>query len=396
MKIHEYQAKELLKAADLAVLAGLPAFSAAQAKEAAERLAGPVYAVKAQIHAGGRGKAGGVKIAHSADEVETLAAGMLGKCLVTKQTGPEGQTVSRLYIESGAEIARELYASVLVDRAAQKLCLIACASGGMDIEEVAQKAPDAVKRLLIDPVKGAEPGAFLEVARAVGLEGKTAELAAAYFEGLCRLFEDKDASLIEINPLAVLADGTVCALDAKMIFDDNALFRHPDIAALRDVTQEDPTEVKAQESHLSFVNLDGNIACMVNGAGLAMATMDSINLYGGEPANFLDVGGSADAERVKTAFELMLANPKVKAVLVNIFGGIMHCDTIAQGVTEACRAVQLKVPLVVRMHGTNEELGCRILAESGLPVITAVTMAEAAEKAVACAAGKPVNSSEAS
>ena len=389
MKIHEYQAKELLKAADLAVLAGLPAFSAAQAKEAAERLAGPVYAVKAQIHAGGRGKAGGVKIAHSADEVETLAAGMLGKCLVTKQTGPEGQTVSRLYIESGAEIARELYASVLVDRAAQKLCLIACASGGMDIEEVAQKAPDAVKRLLIDPVKGAEPGAFLEVARAVGLEGKTAELAAAYFEGLCRLFEDKDASLIEINPLAVLADGTVCALDAKMIFDDNALFRHPDIAALRDVTQEDPTEVKAQESHLSFVNLDGNIACMVNGAGLAMATMD-------EPANFLDVGGSADAERVKTAFELMLANPKVKAVLVNIFGGIMHCDTIAQGVTEACRAVQLKVPLVVRMHGTNEELGCRILAESGLPVITAVTMAEAAEKAVACAAGKPVNSSEAS
>ena len=266
----------------------------------------------------------------------------------------------------------------------------------MDIEEVAQKAPDAVKRLLIDPVKGAEPGAFLEVARAVGLEGKTAELAAAYFEGLCRLFEDKDASLIEINPLAVLADGTVCALDAKMIFDDNALFRHPDIAALRDVTQEDPTEVKAQESHLSFVNLDGNIACMVNGAGLAMATMDSIKLYGGEPANFLDVGGSADAERVKTAFELMLANPKVKAVLVNIFGGIMHCDTIAQGVTEACRAVQLKVPLVVRMHGTNEELGCRILAESGLPVITAVTMAEAAEKAVACAAGKPVNSSEAS
>ena len=321
MKIHEYQAKELLKAADLAVLAGLPAFSAAQAKEAAERLAGPVYAVKAQIHAGGRGKAGGVKIAHSADEVETLAAGMLGKCLVTKQTGPEGQTVSRLYIESGAEIARELYASVLVDRAAQKLCLIACASGGMDIEEVAQKAP----------VKGAEPGAFLEVARAVGLEGKTAELAAAYFEGLCRLFEDKDASLIEINPLAVLADGTVCALDAKMIFDDNALFRHPDIAALRDVTQEDPTEVKAQESHLSFVNLDGNIACMVNGAGLAMATMDSIKLYGGEPANFLDVGGSADAERVKTAFELMLANPKVKAVLVNIFGGIMHCDTIAKG-----------------------------------------------------------------
>ncbi len=396
MKIHEYQAKELLKAAGLAVLAGLPAFSAAQAKEAAERLAGPVYAVKAQIHAGGRGKAGGVKIAHSADEVETLAAGMLGKCLVTKQTGPEGQTVSRLYIESGAEIARELYVSVLVDRAAQKLCFIACASGGMDIEEVAQKDPDAVKRLLIDPVKDAELGAFLEVARAVGLEGKTAELAAAYFEGLCRLFEDKDASLIEINPLAVLADGTVCALDAKMIFDDNALFRHPDIAALRDVTQEDPTEVKAQESHLSFVNLDGNIACMVNGAGLAMATMDSIKLYGGEPANFLDVGGSADAERVKTAFELMLANPKVKAVLVNIFGGIMHCDTIAQGVTEACRAVQLKVPLVVRMHGTNEELGRRILAESCLPVITAVTMAEAAEKAVACAAGKPVNSSEAS
>lgn len=396
MKIHEYQAKELLKAAGLAVLAGLPAFSAAQAKEAAERLAGPVYAVKAQIHAGGRGKAGGVKIAHSADEVETLAAGMLGKCLVTKQTGPEGQTVSRLYIESGAEIARELYVSVLVDRAAQKLCFIACASGGMDIEEVAQKDPDAVKRLLIDPVKDAELGAFLEVARAVGLEGKTAELAAAYFEGLCRLFEDKDASLIEINPLAVLADGTVCALDAKMIFDDNALFRHPDIAALRDVTQEDPTEVKAQESHLSFVNLDGNIACMVNGAGLAMATMDSIKLYGGEPANFLDVGGSADAERVKTAFELMLANPKVKAVLVNIFGGIMHCDTIAQGVTEACCAVQLKVPLVVRMHGTNEELGRRILAESCLPVITAVTMAEAAEKAVACAAGKPVNSSEAS
>lgn len=396
MKIHEYQAKELLKAAGLAVLAGLPAFSAAQAKEAAERLAGPVYAVKAQIHAGGRGKAGGVKIAHSADEVETLAAGMLGKCLVTKQTGPEGQTVSRLYIESGAEIARELYVSVLVDRAAQKLCFIACASGGMDIEEVAQKDPDAVKRLLIDPVKDAELGAFLEVAREVGLEGKTAELAAAYFEGLCRLFEDKDASLIEINPLAVLADGTVCALDAKMIFDDNALFRHPDIAALRDVTQEDPTEVKAQESHLSFVNLDGNIACMVNGAGLAMATMDSIKLYGGEPANFLDVGGSADAERVKTAFELMLANPKVKAVLVNIFGGIMHCDTIAQGVTEACRAVQLKVPLVVRMHGTNEELGRRILAESCLPVITAVTMAEAAEKAVACAAGKPVNSSEAS
>lgn len=316
--------------------------------------------------------------------------------LSPNRPAPKVRRSPRLYIESGAEIARELYVSVLVDRAAQKLCLIACASGGMDIEEVAQKAPDAVKRLLIDPVKGAEPGAFLEVARAVGLEGKTAELAAAYFEGLCRLFEDKDASLIEINPLAVLADGTVCALDAKMIFDDNALFRHPDIAALRDVTQEDPTEVKAQESHLSFVNLDGNIACMVNGAGLAMATMDSIKLYGGEPANFLDVGGSADAERVKTAFELMLANPKVKAVLVNIFGGIMHCDTIAQGVTEACRAVQLKVPLVVRMHGTNEELGCRILAESGLPVITAVTMAEAAEKAVACAAGKPVNSSEAS
>lgn len=396
MNIHEYQSKAILKSYGVNVPEGYPAFSAEEAVENAKKLATPVVVVKAQIHAGGRGKAGGVKIAHSADEVETLAAGMLGKCLVTKQTGPEGQTVSRLYIESGAEIARELYVSVLVDRAAQKLCLIACASGGMDIEEVAQKAPDAVKRLLIDPVKGAEPGAFLEVARAVGLEGKTAELAAAYFEGLCRLFEDKDASLIEINPLAVLADGTVCALDAKMIFDDNALFRHPDIAALRDVTQEDPTEVKAQESHLSFVNLDGNIACMVNGAGLAMATMDSIKLYGGEPANFLDVGGSADAERVKTAFELMLANPKVKAVLVNIFGGIMHCDTIAQGVTEACRAVQLKVPLVVRMHGTNEEHGCRILAESGLPVITAVTMAEAAEKAVACAAGKPVNSSEAS
>ena len=291
MKIHEYQAKELLKAAGLAVLAGLPAFSAAQAKEAAERLAGPVYAVKAQIHAGGRGKAGGVKIAHSADEVETLAAGMLGKCLVTKQTGPEGQTVSRLYIESGAEIARELYVSVLVDRAAQKLCLIACASGGMDIEEVAQKAPDAVKRLLIDPVKGAEPGAFLEVARAVGLEGKTAELAAAYFEGLCRLFEDKDASLIEINPLAVLADGTVCALDAKMIFDDNALFRHPDIAALRDVTQEDPTEVKAQESHLSFVNLDGNIACMVNGAGRWPPWTPS-SFTAASPRIFLTSGGA--------------------------------------------------------------------------------------------------------
>lgn len=399
MRIHEYQAKELLAKFGVPVLRGKPAFSVQQAREVAEQLPGTCWGVKAQIHAGGRGKAGGVKLAHSLDEVQAYAQELLGKVLVTKQTGPAGKVVQRLYIEAGAEIVAELYVAVLIDRVTQTVCLMASAMGGMDIEEVAASNPDAIVKLHIDPIKGLTHEATLAMAKVLGLADTLTEQAAVFFEHLYQAFIELDASLIEINPMAVLKNASLVALDAKIEFDDNALFRHPDFEQLRDLSEEDPLERRAKDAGLSYIALDGDIACMVNGAGLAMSTMDTIKLYGAQPANFLDVGGGASVEKVTAAFEIMLSNPKVKAILINIFGGIMRCDTIAEGVVQACHAVNLSVPLVVRMLGTNEDIGREILAKSGLPIISASTMAEAAEKVVAAsrastqdsAAGAPLS-----
>jgi succinyl-CoA synthetase beta subunit len=383
MKIHEYQGKEILRQFGVPVPRGIPAFTVQEAVEAAQKLGGPVWVVKAQIHAGGRGKGGGVKVAKSIDDVKRIAGEILGMQLKTHQTGPEGQKVRRLYIEDGADIHKEYYVSIVTDRATQKVAVIASSEGGMDIEEVAHSTPEKIITDLVDPLTGLGQAQALKIANAVGLTGGAATQTADVLQKLYKCYMDTDASLVEINPLNCDSKGSISALDAKFNFDSNALFRHPEIVAYRDLDEEDPAEVEASKFDLAYISLDGNIGCLVNGAGLAMATMDTIKLFGGEPANFLDVGGGATAEKVTEAFKIMLKNPHVKGILVNIFGGIMKCDTIANGVVTACKAVNLSVPLVVRMKGTNDELGKKILAESGLPIISADTMAEAATAIVA-------------
>jgi succinyl-CoA synthetase beta subunit len=387
MKIHEYQAKQILAKYGVPVPRGVPCFSVDEAVAAAKQLGGPVWVVKAQIHAGGRGKGGGVKLARSIDEVRAHASSILGMQLVTHQTGPQGQKVRRLLVEEGADIRKELYAGMVVDRATQRVCLMASSEGGMDIEEVAARTPEKIHKVYIDPELGLTDREADDIAVKIGVPAASGPAARTALQGLYRAFWECDGSLAEINPLVLTGDGRVVALDAKMNFDPNALFRHPDIVAMRDLDEEDPAEVEASKFDLSYIQLDGNIGCLVNGAGLAMATMDTIKLFGGEPANFLDVGGGATTEKVTEAFKLMLRNPKLRAILVNIFGGIMRCDVIAEGVVAASRAVHLTVPLVVRMKGTNEDLGKKILAESGLPIISADTLAEAAQKVVAAAKG---------
>ena len=387
MKIHEYQGKEIFRRFGLPTPRGIPAFTVDEAVKAAESLGGPVWVVKAQIHAGGRGKGGGVKVARSLDEVRARAGEILGMRLVTHQTGPAGQQVRRLLIEEGADIRKELYVGMVVDRTTQRVCLMASSEGGMDIEEVAAKTPEKIHKVFIDPVRGLSDAEASDVAKRIGIPDACSAEARAVLQGLYRAFDETDASLAEINPLVVTGDGRVVALDAKLNFDSNALYRHPDILEMRDLDEEDPAEIEASKFDLSYISLDGTIGCLVNGAGLAMATMDTIKLYGGEPANFLDVGGGATAEKVTEAFKIMLKSPGLKAILVNIFGGIMKCDTIAEGIVAASKAVSLGVPLVVRMKGTNEDLGKQILADSGLPIITANNMAEAAQKVVAAAKG---------
>jgi succinyl-CoA synthetase beta subunit len=382
MKIHEYQAKELFRSFGVTTPRGIACFTVADAVAAARKLGGGVWAVKAQIHAGGRGKGGGVKVARSLDEVREKAQQILGMQLVTHQTGPAGQKVRRLLVEEGADIAKELYVGMVVDRQTQRVCLMASSEGGMDIEEVAATQPEKIHKVFIDPATGLAPAEAADVARRIGVPQAAVAQAAELLQALYRCFDQTDASLAEINPLIVTGSGRVVALDAKLNFDDNALFRHPEIVALRDLDEEDPLEIEASKHDLSYISLDGNIGCMVNGAGLAMATMDTIKLYGGEPANFLDVGGGATAEKVTAAFKIMLSNPKVEAILVNIFGGIMKCDTIAAGIVAAAREVHLSVPLVVRMKGTNEEIGRKILADSGLPIISADNMGQAAQRVV--------------
>jgi succinyl-CoA synthetase beta subunit len=383
MKIHEYQGKEVLRQAGVPVPRGIPAFTVQEAVEAAQKLGGSVWVVKAQIHAGGRGKGGGVKLARSIDEVKTLASQILGMQLKTHQTGPVGQKVRRLLIEEGADIQKEYYVAALTDRATQKVAVMASSEGGMDIEEVAHRTPEKIIKVFVDPLTGMTDAQAQQLADGIGVPAASQAQARDVFGKLYACYMATDASLAEINPLILEGNGNIKALDAKFNFDANALFRHPEIVAFRDLDEEDPAEVEASKFDLSYISLDGNIGCLVNGAGLAMATMDTIKLFGGEPANFLDVGGGATAEKVTEAFKIMLANPKVKGILVNIFGGIMRCDTIAEGVMAACKAVNLTVPLVVRMKGTNEEIGKKMLAESGLPIISADTMAEAATKIVA-------------
>ena len=383
MKIHEYQGKEILRQFDVPVPRGIAAFTVQEAVEAAQKLGGPVWVVKAQIHAGGRGKGGGVKVAKSIDDVKRLATEILGMQLVTHQTGSTGQKVRRLYIEDGADIQKEYYVSVVTDRASQKIAFIASSEGGMDIEQVAHDTPEKIITELIDPLTGLGDAQAKKIADAVGIPADSTAQAVDVFKKLFTCYLDTDASLVEINPLNRDSKGNIMALDAKFNFDANALFRHPEIVAYRDLDEEDPAEIEASKFDLAYISLDGNIGCLVNGAGLAMATMDTIKLFGAEPANFLDVGGGATPEKVTEAFKIMLKNPKVEAILVNIFGGIMKCDTIAHGVITACKAVNLKVPLVVRMKGTNEDLGKKMLAESGLPIISADTMAQAAQKVVA-------------
>jgi succinyl-CoA synthetase beta subunit len=383
MKIHEYQAKELLRAHGVPVPRGHAAFSVREAEEAAQKLGGAVWVVKAQIHAGGRGKGGGVKLARSLGEVTALAGEILGMQLKTHQTGPEGQKVRRLLVEEGADIKKEYYVAALTDRATQKVAIMASSEGGMDIEEVAHATPEKILKVFVDPLVGVTDAQALELAAGIGVPEASQPQAMDVLKKLYTCYMDSDASLAEINPLILEGDGGIKALDAKFNFDANALFRHPDIVAWRDLDEEDPAEVEASKFDLSYISLDGNIGCLVNGAGLAMATMDTIKLFGGEPANFLDVGGGATAEKVTEAFKIMLKNKSVKGILVNIFGGIMKCDTIAEGVIAACKAVNLSVPLVVRMKGTNEDLGKKMLTDSGLPIISADTMAEAATKIVA-------------
>ena len=393
MNIHEYQAKAILRDYGAPVAKGAVAFTPDEAVRAAEALPGPVYVVKAQIHAGGRGKGrfkepeagekGGVRLARSVQEVGQFAKEMLGHTLVTLQTGPQGKTVKRLYIEDGSAIKRELYLSALIDRATSRLAFICSTEGGMDIEEVAHKTPEKILTLSIDPASGYSPFHGRKIAFALGLEGDQVKQCVKLIGSLARAFTEKDMALLEINPLIVTGSGDLLCLDAKVNFDGNALFRHPDVVALRDIDEEDPAEVEAAKYDLSYVKLDGTIGCLVNGAGLAMATMDIIKLYGEEPANFLDVGGGASKEKVTEAFKIILRDPNVKGILVNIFGGIMRCDIIAEGIIAAARDMRLAVPLVVRLEGTNVELGKQILRDSGLAVIPADNLADAAQKIVA-------------
>ena len=380
MKIHEYQGKEILRQFGIPVPRGIAAFTVQEAIEAAQKLGGPVWVVKAQIHAGGRGKGGGVKVAKTIEDVKARATDILGMQLVTHQTGPAGQKVRRLYIEDGADIQQEYYLSIVTDRATQKVAFIASSEGGMDIEEVAHNRPEKIITVFVDPIAGLTDAQCAEIGSGIQMPADSQAQFADVCKKLYKCYMDTDAALVEINPLNRTSKGEIIALDSKFNFDANALFRHPDIVALRDLDEEDAAEVEASKFDLAYISLDGNIGCLVNGAGLAMATMDTIKLYGGEPANFLDVGGGATPEKVTEAFKIMLKNPKVKAILVNIFGGIMKCDTIATGVITACKATNLSVPLVVRMKGTNEQLGKQMLAESGLPIISADSMAEAAEK----------------
>jgi succinyl-CoA synthetase beta subunit len=387
MNIHEYQAKAVLSEFGVPVPRGHAAFSVDEAVKAAEQLGSPVVVVKAQIHAGGRGKAGGVKVVRSIDEVRAESKRILGSVLVTKQTGPKGKLVNRLYIEEGSAIERELYLAALVDRATSRMSFVVSTEGGMDIEEVAHKTPDKIETIGVDPVTGICPHHVRRIAQALKLTGDQQKQMSGLLTGLYRAFTEKDMSLLEINPLIVTKDGQVICLDAKIGFDDNALFRHPDIMALRDLTEEDEKEIEASKYDLNYVALDGTIGCMVNGAGLAMATMDIIKLYGEEPANFLDVGGGATAEKVAAAFKIITSDPKVKGILVNIFGGIMKCDIIAEGVVAAVKDVGLRVPLVVRLEGTNVDLGKEIIAKSNLNVTSADDLDDAAQKIVKAVKG---------
>src|SRR5437764_3355154 len=388
VKIHEYQGKQILREYGMPTPRGFPAMSVEEAVEAAKKLGGKVWVVKAQIHAGGRGKGGGVKVAKSIDEVRSRAKEILGMQLITHQTGPEGQKVRRLLVEEGADIRKALYAGMVVDRGTQKVVLMASSEGGIDIEEVAAKTPEKIRKVFIDPAQGLSDVDADEIAAAIGIPDRARAQGRALFKALYKCFDATDASLAEINPLILTGDGRVVALDAKFNFDDNALFRQPEIVALRDLDEESPAEVEASRHELNYIQLDGDIGCLVNGAGLAMATMDIIKFYGGSPANFLDVGGGATTEKVTEAFKIMLRNRSLKAILVNIFGGIMLCDVIADGLVKASKAVSLKVPLVVRLEGNRVEEGKKILADSGLPIISARNMADAAQKAVAAAKAK--------
>lgn len=385
MKIHEYQAREILQDFDVPIPAGKVAETPSQAREIAEQLGGNVWAVKAQVHAGGRGKGGGVKLARNLEQVEELAKAMIGMRLVTKQTGPGGALVSKVLIQQGVNIVSEYYVGFLIDRVKQSSVLLASSEGGMEIEKVAADFPEKIVKEYIDSSVGLTKEQAKDVVVKLNMDEKVRGKAEKVLLGLWKAFKEKDCSLLEINPLIVTKEGEVFPLDAKMTFDDNALYRHPELEAFIDPSQEDETELKAHEAGLPYIQLDGNIACLVNGAGLAMATMDTIKLFGGEPANFLDIGGGASVEKVTAAFEIMLSKPEVKVILVNIFGGIMKCDTIAEGIVEACKVVSLTVPLVVRMKGTHEDLGKQILKDSGLPIITAETLGEAALKAVSLA-----------
>jgi len=391
MNIHEYQAKQLLGKYGVAVLKGGVAYTSDEAAQVAKDLGGPVWVVKSQIHAGGRGMGrfkgdengkGGVRVVKSVEDVVSNASAMLGKVLVTKQTGPAGKEVKRVYIEQGCDIRRELYLSLMVDRATSCVTIVASTEGGMEIEEVAHSHPEKILKVAIDPVQGFQQYHGRQIAFGLGLEGKQVNTAVKFLGSLYKAFMDLDCSVVEINPLVLTGDDQLIALDAKVNFDDNALFRHKDIEELRDESEEDPAELEAARHSLNYIKLDGSIGCMVNGAGLAMATMDIIKLYGSEPANFLDVGGGATKERVTTAFKLILSDANVQGILVNIFGGIMRCDVIAEGVVAAAREVSLNVPLVVRLEGTNVELGKKIMAQSGLPIIAADNLADAAEKVV--------------
>ncbi len=388
MKVHEHQAKEIFRKYGLPVPEGYPAFTVEEAVEAAQQIGRFPVVVKAQIHAGGRGKAGGVKLAHNLDEVQQYAAELLGKTLVTFQTGPEGLPVSRVYIEEGTNIDKEYYVAITLDRSKSKLIIMASAEGGMEIEEVAAKNPEAIITEVIDPFLGLRPYQAREIALKLGFPKNLINKVASIFVKLYEVYMKEDASMVEINPLVLTKEGNVVVLDAKVDFDDNALFRHPDIMEMEDPTQESELEVKAKQYNLNYIKLDGNIACMVNGAGLAMATMDTIKLAGGEPANFLDVGGSANAEQIANAFKIILSDPNVKAIFINIFGGILRCDRLAEGIIEASKEVKPHVPIVVRMEGTNVELGKKMLAESGLDLIPADTMWEGAVKAVELAKGE--------
>jgi len=387
MNIHEYQAKQVLREFGVAVPKGIPAFTVEEAVAAAKQLPGPVWVVKAQIHAGGRGKGGGVKVVKSIEDVEKEAKRMLGMTLVTHQTGPHGRVVKRLYIEDGSAIDRELYLSALVDRGRSRIAFVASTEGGMNIEEVAHDTPEKIHTFTVEPAAGYSPYVGNEIASALQLKGDQAKQCGTLIKQLYDAFLAKDMSLLEINPLVVTKDGKVVCLDAKMNFDDNALYRHKDVQGLRDLDEEDPMEVEASKYDLNYIKLDGSIGCMVNGAGLAMATMDIIQLYGESPANFLDVGGGASTEKVTAAFKIILNDPNVKGILVNIFGGIMRCDIIAEGIVTAAKELALKVPVVVRLEGTNVDQGKKILADSGLAVISANDLADAAQKIVKAVKG---------